>query len=414
MHLFEILAPLRRAAPDLAESLVHKFEQPSDAVKKYPDGYDERQMEVPAAVVENAPKPGVDIEWDDVNFTWIPISEWVQRILPRKLETALQLYRYDVTPDPNKAPRECWPSTQELRSVLHQAGRYQGAAALKHLDRIPDPDVRLLVQIELCAALAGLNQIGGASIPRQTAENEKNAQPQLPMLTAESVRWRGRGSPRRVQVQTAQWIVESQTWAPPVRSFSAVYRLDGQAEQMQRQDPNVAAIHCEFDYDADGRPTAIWSLLDSDEVEQTAYSYDEGQRSVRIAKVTGEPETAIPPPSFGGGFAVSTTWVSIQTSDESYDVVGATSILKKYNSQNRPIEVSYFGPGHQLQAHKTLRWDSGGRLAHDQLILSFGDLFGPDSMPHWETTYRYDSEGPADRTVPQAGTGFRSPHHIHL
>jgi len=105
--LFEIFAPLRRAAPDLAESLVRKFQQLSDAVKKYPDGYDERQTEVPAAIVENASKCGVDIEWDDVNFRWIAVSEWVEQILPRKLEAALEMYRFDVTPDPNKDPREC-------------------------------------------------------------------------------------------------------------------------------------------------------------------------------------------------------------------------------------------------------------------------------------------------------------------
>ncbi len=32
---------------------------------------------------------------------------------------------------------------------------------MKHLDRIPDPDLRLFAHIELCAALAGLPQLGG-------------------------------------------------------------------------------------------------------------------------------------------------------------------------------------------------------------------------------------------------------------
>jgi len=196
-----------------------------------------------------------------------------------------------------------------------------------------------------------------------------------------------------VQVETAQWIAENQTWAPPLRTFSTVYRPDDQAEQMQHPDIAGSATHYEFDYDANGRPTAIWSLSDSGDVEQTAYSYDEGARSVRIAQVTREPETAPPPPAYGVGFTLSTTWVSVNISDDSYDLAGATSILTIYDSQNRPIEVSYFWPaGQQLQARKTLRWDSDGRLAHDQLILAIGDLV-PDSMPHWETTYQYDSEG---------------------
>src|SRR4029077_12549042 len=129
-------------------------------------------------------------------------------ILPHKFEKALELYRFDATPTPNKAPRECWPSRRAFQAVLHRAARYEGAAAIRHLDRIPDPDVRLLAQIELCAAWAGLNQLGGASIPRQAAEPEKRPQPSLPMVTAESVAWKGQGRPRRVQLETSQWIAE--------------------------------------------------------------------------------------------------------------------------------------------------------------------------------------------------------------
>ena len=66
--------------------------------------------------------------------------------------------------DPNEAPKECWPSTQEFGNILFMAGRHQGMTAAKHLDRIPDPDLRLFAQIELCAVLAGLPQIGGTTV----------------------------------------------------------------------------------------------------------------------------------------------------------------------------------------------------------------------------------------------------------
>jgi YD repeat-containing protein len=153
-------------------------------------------------------------------------------------------------------------------------------------------------------------------------------------------------------------------------------------------------IECEFDYDADGKPTAIWTLPDSGMAEQTVYSYDHAERTVRIAKNTPAPEATAPAPVFeeGGGFTVSSTWVSVSVGEDSYEIAEAAAILTKYDSQNRPVEISYFGPEQQVLARKTLRWDSDGRLAGDELTLALGDLFGSGSMPHWETTYHYDSE----------------------
>lgn len=384
-RLFEIFVPLRRVAPDLAESLVLRFSELAEAAKKYPDGYDLWQEVAAAAepVDENAPKCGVDIDWDDVNFTWIPVSEWVERILPQKIDKALELYRYDTTPDPNTAPRECWPSTQALRSVLYQAGRYQGTAAMKHLERIPDPDVRLLVQIELCAALAGLSQVGGGSIPRQNGDRERRPEP-LPMVTAESLEWKGHGSPHQVQVETAEWIAEKQTWATSDLTFSAVYRQDGQAERVQRRNPDGSHTQCEFDYGEDGKPTACSTMLDSGEVEKTGYSYDDSAHSIRIAKVTNVPEHLDSESVTGDGFIVSTSrggWVSFNIAGDSYEIADATELLTQYDSNNRPVEVSYFGPDRQLMARKTLRWDSEGRLGGDKLILAFGDLVGATTCP---------------------------------
>ena len=64
----------------------------------------------------------------------------------------------------NLAPKECWPSTYEFRNILFKAGEHMDIAAAKYLDCIPDSDLRLFAQIELCAALAGLPQFGGTVI----------------------------------------------------------------------------------------------------------------------------------------------------------------------------------------------------------------------------------------------------------
>ena len=75
---------------------------------------------------------------------------------------ALERYREDAGPDnPTGAPKEFWSSTCRFRGVLYEAGRTLGPAAAVYLDRIPDPDLRLLAGIELAAALAGLPELRG-------------------------------------------------------------------------------------------------------------------------------------------------------------------------------------------------------------------------------------------------------------
>ena len=49
-------------------------------------------------------------------------------------KAALRLYAKDTDPaNPNQAPKECWPSTNEFRNILYKAGQHQGLAAEKHL-----------------------------------------------------------------------------------------------------------------------------------------------------------------------------------------------------------------------------------------------------------------------------------------
>jgi hypothetical protein len=97
----------------------------------------------------------------------MPIAE----ALATNFEAAFRHAQESFVEDPDaKSPhgalKECWPSANEFRHILFKAGQHQGLAAEKHLERIPDPDLRLFAQIELCAALAGLPQLGGLTTIR--------------------------------------------------------------------------------------------------------------------------------------------------------------------------------------------------------------------------------------------------------
>ena len=95
----------------------------------------------------------------------VPMSEALANDFAEAFAEAFEGYEYDTdAEDPNKAPKECWRSTNEFRNILFKAGQHQGAAAVKHLERIPDADIRLFAQIELCAGMAGLRQIGHTSV----------------------------------------------------------------------------------------------------------------------------------------------------------------------------------------------------------------------------------------------------------
>lgn len=78
------------------------------------------------------------------------------------MEHAQQQYGTDsASDDQNLVPREFWPSTTRFRSILYAAGKRLGEDAARYLTRIDDPDLRLLAQIELAAALAGLPEFSG-------------------------------------------------------------------------------------------------------------------------------------------------------------------------------------------------------------------------------------------------------------
>jgi uncharacterized protein (TIGR03435 family) len=163
-RLFEILGPLRHLDPDLVSSIARDYPQLSAAAERFPYG----QESMNASMQAEAPMPREPIEqpdYIDVGRRLIPIPEAIRTEFKDAFAVALDIYAADSNPETvNDAPEEVWPSAFEFRKILYKAGQHEGPAAVRHLDRIPAPALRLLAQIELAAALAGLPQLGGRTI----------------------------------------------------------------------------------------------------------------------------------------------------------------------------------------------------------------------------------------------------------
>jgi hypothetical protein len=168
-----ILAPaLQSLEPDLAPSVLEGHPQLAAAVKRFPLGmrsvWDGQRKYDPAR--------------DDVvvigDSEVMPIAEALKTDFEAAFREAEESFAKDTDAEhPNIAHKECWPSAEEFRHILFKAGQHQGLAGAKHLDRIPDPDLRLFAQIELCAAIAGLPQLGGLTTqyprkPRMVSRDE--------------------------------------------------------------------------------------------------------------------------------------------------------------------------------------------------------------------------------------------------
>lgn len=166
--LFQILPVLRRLDSELTDSLLEKNPQLAVAARRFPFGMESARAEIQGGHVcadfimigKMFGTPG-----DLANSRIIPIADALANDFEEAFQEAFHRYANDSDLEsPNEAPKECWPSAQEFRNILFKAGRHQGRAAEKYLDRIPDPDLRLFAQIELCASLAGLPQTGDTTI----------------------------------------------------------------------------------------------------------------------------------------------------------------------------------------------------------------------------------------------------------
>lgn len=176
--LFGIFGPLRSLDPELADSLCREYRQLAAAAVAFPRGY---YTEVARTYEENLSDKSAgqctQTDYIAVGHTrLLPMPEALKTEFREAFDEALRFYALDTDPaNPNLAPRECWPSAMEFRNVLYKAGQHEGHSAARHLDRIPDRDLRLFAQIELIAGAAGLPQFGGMSIPpRRLTKNKKD------------------------------------------------------------------------------------------------------------------------------------------------------------------------------------------------------------------------------------------------
>jgi hypothetical protein len=155
-QLFILIPALQHLEPDLARSVLEGRPQLAEAVKRFPLGM--RSVWDGQSKYDPARDDLVEIGDSEL----MPIAEALATDFEAAFRHAHESFANDTdVEDPNGAHKECWPSAREFRHILFKAGQHQGLAAAKHLDRIPDPDLRLFAQIELCAAIAGLPQLGG-------------------------------------------------------------------------------------------------------------------------------------------------------------------------------------------------------------------------------------------------------------
>jgi hypothetical protein len=166
--LFEIFGVVLQLDAELADSLCCEYPQLAVAVVVFPQGY---HTGFAAERAKGSPEQtGVKCEQPDYitvgHSRLLPIPEALSTEFREPFEEALRLYALDTDSDnPNQAPRECWPSAMEFRNILFKAGQHEGRAAARHLDRVPDRDLRLFAQIELIAGIAGLPPFGGMTMP---------------------------------------------------------------------------------------------------------------------------------------------------------------------------------------------------------------------------------------------------------
>jgi hypothetical protein len=155
-QLFRLIPALQHLEPDLAHSLLEARPQLAAAVKRFPLGM--RSVWDGQSKYDSACDDLVEIGDSEL----MPIIEALSTDFEAAFRDADESFAKDTDAEyPNVAHKECWPSAREFRHILFKAGQHQGRAAAKYLDRIPDADLRLFAQIELCAGIAGLPQLAG-------------------------------------------------------------------------------------------------------------------------------------------------------------------------------------------------------------------------------------------------------------
>jgi hypothetical protein len=388
-QIFDIFGPLRRLAPDLAESLIQQYPQLAKAVAIFPYGIHEfTEAPVPAPRREKPIDPSELLEWDFVNSHAITVEQWLKTSWEEMFEYAMVEFANDTAlKNPNQAPREVWPSTQSFRTLMYKAGRYEGYQAIRRLDRISDPDSRLLAEIELIAGIVGLAQLGystRAPLPVEETLSAEDKEIDSPNLATLPIRWDGRGRIRAVKTEFAEWDKTKQKWAGSQRAETSTFRTDLQLAQRAS-----GASSVQFEYDDGGKLNAILVSRNGDTQAPFLCAYDDRGRLVRVAQETAPPQPPQADP-FGGSMH-SSMWFETNIDNNGFRIGGAVEVAIRYDEANRPLELSYVMGAGQMRCRVLRTWNSAGLLESETLIPDMpGDL---PPTPGSLLTFVYDSQG---------------------
>jgi hypothetical protein len=397
--LFHVFGPLRHIDPEFAESVRQTHSELAKAAAIYP--YGPFGVTASAEPPKPAPKmrhcsPEKAMEWDFINFRRLPVAEWLKTTWEESFSQAMTFLTVDTKPgNPNLHPHEVWPSTQEFRVLMYKAGRYEGRNAAKRLDRIPNPDVRLLAKIELIAGIVGLPQLGGTSrAPRPIEDSPamqraKSSQAFTTLnLAALPIRWEGKGPARRVHTEFAACDAHRSKWGQVLRRETALFRRDGQLEESRG---SLSDLVCA--YDADGRLVSI-EISGEDGPKRFLCIYDNNSRLVRVEQTRNETTQIVSSgpigtaAHWGGGF--STTVFSYAVTPAGFRTDSAIALSIEYDGNGRPVVLSYT-LDRGMQSLTKREWDAHGRLISENSRTEFPEA--EFEMPSTDLRYEYDSRG---------------------
>ena len=404
-ELFEILGPLRELDAVLTESLIRDHQQLAKAALLCPQGLEESISAEAGAVAPSLPSGPID--WDDVNYGWIPVSQWLETTYPKLFASALNLYAIDTAAaNPNRAPREIWPSTQAFRALLYRVGRHEGRAAAARLERIPDPDLRLFAKIELAAALAGLKPIGGTQRPPQPPQEpaEEVFNSTFLDLAAVPIRWNGRGRARLVQAASAEWDRNLRQWSPQQITTTSRYTASGLLIHRREvhHSGGSSEIHCDYDQEQDLQQIR---LVANEKPTTFKCIYDGLGKLVRVASEMADDKPE--PSDFRDYFQMAMSWstgLEFRMDDEGLKIAHAAAVSIGYDEEQRPVEVSFFGEDQSPLGTSRRKWNASGTLASEEFTAAqpvFMDAEEEDMEDQalesmrspWVTTLTYDEQG---------------------
>ena len=181
--LFELLGPLRRFDPELAEVTIRENPELAHAAESHPDGLDTDSGQ-PSGRLSSEALEQWKRDWTGfaLGCGFFRIEDEQNGDFKNSFEHALRSYARDTaSARPNPYPRECWPAAEDFRVILYAAGRYEGENGARLLHRIPDVVLRLFAEIEFAAGIGGLAQIGGITREQLGKHRQRSTRNPVPI-----------------------------------------------------------------------------------------------------------------------------------------------------------------------------------------------------------------------------------------